>query len=364
MLVFLAVLAVNAGAQSIRCEIPFAKPLGHGVDTASVVIIGDVMMHSRQLEYDHREFLQGIAPALRAADLAVANMEFALGGPPYSGYPAFSTPDSYAEYVRDECGVDVFLTANNHILDKGRAGLTRTLNVYDTLGVRHSGSAADSLRLVSDYPLILTVKGIRIALINFTYGTNNPSKTSDAWPRVNLMRREDVKAAIDRARERHADFIVALPHWGIEYELNHSPQQQKWAEWLADKGVDAIVGAHPHVVQDTVHIKDVPVIYSTGNAISNMSARNTRLGLAVTLRFTSDTASGSKTMLEPELRFIWCTLPGTLTRSYRTIFIEDYFSRRSEWLNPADYDNMIATMQRVKTATGIEPGSHPNPGVQ
>ncbi len=354
MLALLAALAVNAGAQSIRLDIPPATPLGHGADTAGVVIIGDVMMHTRQLEYDHREFLRGIAPALRTADCAVANMEFSLGGPPYSGYPAFSAPDSYAEYVRDDCGVDVFLTANNHILDKGRAGLTRTLNVYDTLGVRHSGAAADSLRLISDYPLILTLKGIRIAFINFTYGTNNPSGPSGPWPRVNLMRREDVKAAIGRARERRADFIVALPHWGVEYELKHSRQQQEWAEWLVDEGVDAIVGAHPHVVQDTARIKGVPVIYSLGNAVSNMSARNTRLGLAVTLRFTSDPASGCKSMLEPEFRFIWCTLPGTLTKGYCTIFTDDYLSRRSDWIAPADYDNMIATLQRVKNASGIE----------
>ncbi len=357
-LALLAALAVNAGAQSVRYEIPFPKPIGHGPDTVSVMVIGDVMMHTKQLSYDHSEFLRGIAPALRAADVAVANMEFSLGGPPYSGYPAFSTPGSYAEYVRDSCGVDVFLTANNHILDRGRKGLTRTLAVYDSLGVKHSGAAADSLRLVSDYPLMLTVKGVRIALVNFTYGTNNPSKPSDAWPRANLMRREDVKAAIGRARERHADFIVALPHWGIEYELKHSAKQQEWAEWLVDEGVDAIVGAHPHVVQDTAHVKGVPVIYSLGNAVSNMSARNTRLGLAVMLRFVADPSSGNRKMLEPELRFIWCTLPGTLTEGYRTVFTDEYLSLRSEWLNPADYDNMTATLKRVSAAAGIGRVSH------
>ncbi len=349
-LALLAALSLNVPAQSIRYEIPFPRPLGHGPDTVSVLVIGDVMMHSRQLDYDHREFLREIAPALRKADVAVANMEFSLGGPPYTGYPAFSTPDSYAEYVRDSCGVDVFLTANNHILDRGRKGLTRTLGVYDSLGVRHCGAAADSLRLIADYPLMLTVKGIRIAIVNFTYGTNNPLKPSDAWPRVNLMHKSEVKAAVDRAKDRGADFIVAMPHWGVEYEPEHSRRQQEWAEWLVDEGVDAIVGSHPHIVQDTAHIKGVPVIYSTGNAISNMSARNTRLGLAVTLRFTHEPASGVKSMLEPELRFIWCTLPGTLTKGYRTIFTDEYLSRRSEWLNPSDYDNMTATLSRMTPA--------------
>ncbi len=352
-LAILAAACLNAPAQSVRCPIPPPKPIGHGTDTVSIIVIGDVMMHSRQLEYDHREFLEGIAPSLREADAAVANMEFSLGGPPYSGYPAFSAPDSYAEYIRDGCGVDIFLTANNHILDRGGKGLSRTLSVYDSLGVRHCGSAADSLKFVSDYPLMLTVRGIRIALINFTYGTNNPPKPSGAWPRVNFMRRGEVKAAMDRAKARGADFIVALPHWGTEYELRHSGSQYEWAEWLVEQGADAIVGSHPHVVQDTTHIKGAPVIYSTGNAISNMSARNTRLGLTVTLRFTVNPASGEKSMLSPQLRFIWCTLPGTLTGGYRTIFTDEYVSRRSEWLNPSDYDEMTSTLSRVRQATGI-----------
>ncbi len=351
--VVFATICLNAGAQSVRYEIPFPKPIGHGADTVSVAIIGDVMMHSRQLEYDHRKFLEGIAPSLREADVAVANMEFSLGGPPYSGYPSFSAPDEYAQYVAEDCGVDVFLTANNHILDKGRKGLTRTLSVYDTLDIKHTGAAADSLSLMENYPLMLVSKGIRIAIVNFTYGTNNPYGNTPGWPAVNLMRRSEVKAAMDRARERKADFIIALPHWGTEYKLKHDAIQQEWAEWLVSEGADAIVGAHPHVVQDTTHIKNVPVIYSTGNVISNMSARNTRLGLVVTLRFTSDTASGDKTMLEPQLRFTWCTLPGTLSDNYRTIFCDEWIGRRDEWIDPSDYDNMITTLSRVRQDTGI-----------
>lgn len=349
-----SLIVIASSAQIREYPVPFPRPIGHGTDTVSVVVIGDVMMHSRQLEYDCRHFLEGISPALRQADIAVANMEFSLGGPPYSGYPAFSAPDGYAGYVSDDCGVDVFLTANNHILDKGRKGLSRTLSVYDTLGVKHTGSAADSLSLSRNYPLMITARGIRLALLNFTYGTNNPTGQSSGWPAVNLMRKENVKAAIGRARQRGADFIIALPHWGSEYGLRHSGKQEEWAEWLAAEGADVIVGAHPHVVQDTTHIKGVPVIYSIGNAISNMSARNTRLGLAVSLRFTHNPASGEKEMLAPELRFLWCTLPGTLTEGYKTIFCDEWAGRRAEWLDPTDYDNMTSTLARVKAETGIE----------
>ena len=112
---------------------------------------------------------------------------------------------------------------------------------------------------------------------------------------------------------------------------------------------------HPHVVQDTTHIQGVPVIYSLGNAISNMSIINSRLGLAVTLRFVSDPLTQEKRMLEPELRFLWCTLPERLLPdSYASLFVKEWASRRSDWLNPSDFDNMISTWKRVKDTCGIE----------
>ena len=91
-----------------------------------------------------------------------------------------------------------------------------------------------------------------------------------------------------------------------------------------------------------------------GNAVSNMSATNTRLELMVTLRFVHDNATGSKHMLEPEVQFMWCTLPGKLRDSYSTLLIKDWTTRRSEWSNPEDFDNMMQTYRRVKSATGIE----------
>lgn len=358
-------LCVSLGAQqrprypffSNQYQIPFPKAFLNAPDTVSVIIIGDVMMHTKQLARDHHPFMERIAPALREADFAVANMEFPLGGEPYAGYPAFSTPDYYAWYAGDDCGIDVFLTANNHVLDRGSRGLKRTLDVYgqirDSLGVLQTGAARDQAEWDETYPLMLFRHGIRIGLVNFTYGTNSGQDTE--WPKVNYMRKEEVSAAIRSARAQGADFVVALPHWGTEYQLQHDATQQSWAKWLVSEGVDAIVGAHPHVVQDTTHIQGVPVIYSLGNAISNMSIINSRLGLAVTLRFTHDPLTGEKQMLEPELRFLWCTLPERLLPdSYASLFVKEWANRRDDWLTPSDFDNMISTWERVKNTCGIE----------
>jgi len=348
LVILLALLAAPfcAQAQLIYYPMPKARPLYSQMDTTSIFIIGDVMMHSRQLEYDCESFLKYITPQMQEADFCIANMEFPLGGKPYTGYPAFSSPDWYAEYVA-RCGADVFLTANNHILDKGTAGLKRTIRVYDrmadSLGIRYTGMGKE--------PLLLHRRGLSIALVNFTYGTNTGPESGQ--PDVLRMRKDDVRKAIDSAKEKGADFIVALPHWGVEYVLRHNDTQDQWARWLVDQGCCAIVGSHPHVVQDTTHIKGVPVIYSMGNAVSNMSAINTRLELAVTLRFVRNSFTGETQMLEPQIDWLWCTLPGMLTSSYATVMIKEWATRRSEWLNPSDYDNMMATLERVEAATGI-----------
>ena len=326
-------------------DIPFAGP-----DTVSVALIGDVMMHSRQLEYDFTTFLENIKAPLQAATFAVANMEFPLAGEPYTGYPSFSTPEPYADYVAD-CGVDVFLMANNHLLDRREKGLERTLQYYRVMSDRVSftGAASDPEEMERLNPLMLITRTMRIALVNFTCCTNNAPAAD--WPSLCYDDKDQIQKAIRSAKAQGADFIIALPHWGIEYDLHHSRPQAELAGWLVAQGVNAVVGAHPHVVQDTTHIGGAPVIYSMGNAVSNMSAINTRLELEVTLRFVRD--RGGKRMLEPQLRFMWCTLPDTLTDSYSTIYVDEWIGRRDCWKDPSDYDNMISTLHRVKAATGI-----------
>lgn len=325
-------------------------------DSLVIRIIGDVMLHRGQLEealqedstYRFDTYLEGIRADLMSADLAVANMEFSLGGEPYTGYPAFSAPDSFADYVAG-CGVDVFLMANNHIVDRDTLGLHRTLAYYDSLGISHTGlrAAADTLCA----PLYIEAKGVRLAFVNFTYGTNLPNRSGEV--RVNRMRRPEVLGSVAAARDS-ADLVVVLPHWGVEYELEHSEEQQSWARELAEAGADVIVGAHPHVVQDSCVVETadgrlVPVYYSVGNAVSNMSARYTQLELMVTLKVAVDDPKS----LSVSHEWLWCTRPSTLGDSYRTIKIADCFGEpaiypRSEWADSTAFDRMRYTYEAVR----------------
>ena len=304
------------------------------------------MMHARQLEYDHSLFLEDLKPLLSEADISIANAEFTLAGPPFTGYPAFSAPDGYKNSILD-AGVDVLLTANNHILDRGSAGLERTLKQYDCF----AGSGLDEAQYKRNNPLIISAKGVRFAIVNFTYGTNLGAGAE--YPKVSRMNKDEIARQMERARKM-ADFVLVLPHWGEEYVLKHNKKQEEWANWLVGQGADVIVGAHPHVVQDTTHICGVPVIYSLGNAVSNMSAVNTRLELAATLKFVFHKGSGEKAVLKPELHFLWCTLPGKKTEGYRTVVVDEQIGKRDDWTDKSDYDNMVSTLERVKAVTGIE----------
>ena len=345
----------------IKESLPPARPLFNHPDTATIFLMGDVMMHADQItnarqpdgSYSFDTYFHNLEDLIRSSDLAVANMEFTLAGKPYTGYPCFSAPDGYEMYVAG-CGVDVFLTANNHILDKGRKGLARTLERYSDMEgkgiVKHTGASVSAKDDESRFPLMVVVKGVRVAFVNFTYGTN--LKAEEGFPKVHVTDRKEIASAIRRAREAGAEFVVALPHWGIEYVLRHSQSQETLATWLVGQGCDAVVGAHPHVVQDYETIGTVPVVYSMGNAVSNMSAKNTQIGMAVRLRIVTDWR-GERKMAEPEFFFTWCSRPGTLTDSYSVVPVKEFVGKRSLWKDPSDYDNMVSSYERVKGETGI-----------
>lgn len=335
-------------------------------DTATVCILGDMMMHSGQIaEGGWRESFRLIRPLLEDATVSIANMEFTLGGRPYRGYPCFSAPEDYALMAAD-CGIDVFLTANNHITDRGAAGLRRTLDIYgrmhDSLGIFTTG--CDSLK----GPLFVRANNIRIGIVNATYGTNSGT----AGTPVNLLSdRQRLCRAIETS-DSLADFTIVLPHWGEEYRLRHNPMQERTAMELAEAGADIIVGAHPHVVQDTaaVHIsgaakqdadtadvrmpqeRKVPVIYSLGNALSNMSATNTQLELMARLTLVRD-PWGTR-LVSTELIWLWCSRPGGFDSHYKVIPVETYLGRRELWTNPYDYDKMVSTYRRVRSIVSPE----------
>lgn len=279
-------------------------------DTLRLLFVGDLMQHQGQIDaartargYDYSACFAYVKEVISQADFAVANLEVTLGGKPYRGYPAFSAPDEYLTAIHD-AGFNVLLTANNHCLDRGRKGLERTLRLIDSLHIPAAGTYTDIEDRRTRYPLLFEKKGFRIALLNYTYGTNGIPVPSPAV--VNLIDTTVIAQDIEKARQLHPDVLLACMHWGVEYQSLPGKEQQKLAQWLFAKGVDHIIGAHPHVVQPIeVHTDSLTrqkrlVAYSLGNFISNMSARRTDGGLMLQMEFVKNGAEKERTSLKGE----------------------------------------------------------------
>lgn len=261
----------------------------------SILIAGDFMQHGPQIQaasrpdstYNYDECFARVKPVIEDADVAIGNFEVTLGGKPYAGYPRFSAPDEYLQAIID-AGIDIILTANNHCLDTGKHGLERTIHVLDSIGVPRMGTYLDEKDRDYYYPYLLELNGIRVSFLNFTYGTNGLTAKSPNI--VNMMDTVVIARDLVKAQAMNPDVIIAIPHWGIEYETLPSKEQRMIAKWLLDKGVDHVIGGHPHVAQPIELLNDGQnfVAYSLGNVISNQSMPNTFGGYMVRLDFVKN----------------------------------------------------------------------------
>lgn len=260
--------------------------------------------------YDYGRCFMHVRPYIRSADIAVGNLEVTLGGPPYRGYPAFSAPDEYLFAIRD-AGFNVLMTANNHCLDRGKPGLERTIDMLDSLKIKRAGTYKNVEDRIHNYPLLVEKKGFKVAFLNATYGTNGIHVTNPNI--VNFIDRQQLKQDIMKARLMKPDIIIAVMHWGQEYKTTPSSAEIELAEWLISMGVDHVIGSHPHVVQPVAMIGDSicpqkhMVVFSLGNYISNMSAKNTDGGLSVKLYFKK--INGITRLLSCEKTLVWTSRP-------------------------------------------------------
>lgn len=271
-------------------------------DSVEIVIVGDVMAHLPQVEsarvgeeaYDFTPHFEGVRPLFGAADYVVANLETTLSPrPPYSGYPSFSTPEQLARDLA-AVGVDAVTLANNHITDKGAEGVLHTLAALDNAGVDYVGVGVPAVRAGRAGGFIARVGSFRVAFVAATDLLNRPAKGVDVAMLDTLTQGQKVDSVRDRA-----DLVVALVHWGEEYHRLPSQRQKTLAKWMRSRGVDVVVGSHPHVIQPFEVERNEEgrtvgaVFYSLGNFISNQNDVGTDRGVAVRIGLHRKSAVGS-----------------------------------------------------------------------
>ena len=260
------------------------KTLGASGDSSevSLLFIGDFMGHLDQINaaydkasrsYNYDSTFKKITPILSDADFTIGNLEVTLGVTPYSGYPQFSSPPAYAAAIK-KSGVDVLVTANNHSCDKRKKGVERTIAILDSLRVGHTGTFVNTKSKKTSPAYVIEKNNIKIAIINYTYGTNGIPPNSPNI--VNYLEKERISKDVDAVNTLiKPDQIIAFVHWGDQYKDLPNTTQKKWFNYFKSLGVNIVIGAHPHVLQPmewhskTALNSESLVVYSLGNFVSH-----------------------------------------------------------------------------------------------
>jgi poly-gamma-glutamate capsule biosynthesis protein CapA/YwtB (metallophosphatase superfamily) len=288
-------IADTQAAENPTTAVPKAKPTSGSdkPDQLTLVATGDVLLHERLWntakrdgsngEWDFSPLLQGVEPLVQQADLAVCHLETPLGTPP-KGYPLFQGPPEIVPALV-KTGYDACSTASNHSFDQGAAGIDRTLKLLDKAGLKHTGTARTPEE--AQTPTIVTVQGVKVALLSYTYGFNGlPYPDGETW-RAGKLDVAKIKAMAAKARDNGAEIIVVSCHWGDEYSRTPNDQQRTVArELLADSNVDLILGHHAHVVQPVEQINGKWVVYGLGNLVAAHRQPGSTKAEGLLMRFT------------------------------------------------------------------------------
>jgi poly-gamma-glutamate capsule biosynthesis protein CapA/YwtB (metallophosphatase superfamily) len=315
----------------------------------SFIFAGDVMQHGPQItaarndktdSYDYDASFQFVKPIIESKDIAIANLEVTHAGKPYAGYPQFSAPDELSAALQT-AGFDVIITANNHSCDGGAKGVTRTLDILDALNIKHTGTFRNKAERDANYPLILNEKGMKVALLNYTYGTNGLSVAPPLI--VNYIDSAVIRKDIKKAKELKADYIICTMHWGNEYESQPSAYQKKWEKFCYELGVDMIIGSHPHVVQplETKSIggENKLTAWSLGNYVSNQKDRYKNGGLMVAATLEKKQDKIELTNVEHSFHYVHIKQERGV-KYYYMLPDFNYLSYRPDFMQKEDLDKM------------------------
>ncbi len=341
--------------------------------TFTLCAIGDVMCHNTQYmdaynsatdDYDFSYVFEDIAQYLQTPDITIGSLETSFAGKEagYSNYPTFNSPDALAEAISN-IGVDILSTSGNHCLDKGYSGLSRTIDVLEYYNLDHLGTY--KTKEDSEKILYKEINGVKIAFLNYTYGTNGIPLPSDKPFCVNLIDKDVMKTQLEQAKAEGAEMIVACMHWGTEYRTTANDEQEELADFLFQNGADIILGNHPHTLEPmekrTVKMpdgteKECFVIYALGNFICDQNAENTLNSIILNLDITCD--SKGKISID-NINYIPINMyknTNVATHKFKVLDIEkrieNYENGTDKTIGNAKYEDLKTQLEKIKSIIG------------
>lgn len=301
----------------------------------SMIAVGDNLIHTQIVKsglqkdgsYNFSHLFDGIRDIVEEADVAIINQETILCDKKlgYSGYPLFGSPYAIGEAVY-EAGFDVILHATNHTLDKGVAGIENTIDFwkkYDDVVVAGLKEKKEDSRIV-----YIERNGIKLAILNYTYGLNGLRLPKGKEYMVNLLDNPKLMEKDIKLAKKKSDFVIVCPHWGTEYVYEPTTQQKEWTQFFAEQGVDLVLGTHPHVLEPVEWVKsengenEMLVYYSLGNFVSNQDAMSRMLGGMAQIQLIEKDGEIviDKATIEPLITHTYLDSK----QQFTTYFLEDY----------------------------------------
>jgi len=276
-------------------------PMGEGIEkqpveeippkvSVKIRAVGDNLMHSPIFKscrtedgFNFDSLYVNISPHIKDADIAAINQEtiFVDAAEAFTGYPSFGTPAEVGESI-ERAGFNLVTHATNHTYDRGYDALMHTVNFwkqYDNITVLGINETEEERQKIT----VWEKDGLKLALLNFTYGLNGYRLPSDKPYLVNIIDRGEGNLELLKKAEELADITVVFLHFGTEYTHTPTSGQKRDIEFLCQGGADVIIGGHPHVIQPvTRHVSEngnsAVVFYSLGNFVSNQSGAEKILG--------------------------------------------------------------------------------------
>jgi len=321
-------------------------------NTMSLLFIGDIMGHGPQIRsaynaktktYNYDTVFSYMKPIMSEPDFTIANLEVTLAGSVYKGYPQFSSPDALAEAGKN-AGIDLFVTANNHCVDRRLQGLNRTIDVLDTLHIMHTGTFKNKGARDTTNLIILKKDSIKVGILNYTYGTNGIPVPKPAV--VNLIDTAVMHTDIENSKKDSLDKLIIVLHFGTEYQSHPNKVQKDLVSFLFEKGSDIIIGSHPHVIQKMMYLpgndslKEHFVAYSLGNFVSNQRKTKTDGGVLAKIILKKE---NGKTFIDTSnyiLTWVYKKLRTTDISDYFILPASEYENNKNFFKNPTDYEKM------------------------
>jgi hypothetical protein len=320
---------------------------------------GDLLIHTAVYEralvlgggrsYNFAPMFAQIRPYIAGADLALCHVETPMTPAASAGYPVFNTPPALAAAIA-WTGWRACSTAGTHSLDQGQTGVDDTIRALDRAGVAHTGTFSSPAARAT--PLIMTVKGVRVAFLAYTELTNGiPSPRP--WS-VNRASAAQILSDARRVRRDGAQVVIVNIHWGDQYVAQPSSFQLQLASTLTrSPDITAVVGQHVHIVQPIRILNGKLVVFGEGNLISNQTSAccpaASQDGMIVLLTITVD-SRGARVSFVHYVP-IWVRHPGYVVLPAGTAWRTD----------PADAAALRASYERTVAVAGRGPQIQPIP---